>query len=97
MSESVCRSQRGTIWNWYEQYASDVCDNKLAGDYRSRERGFRLVEEVEDSIITDPDPFRIYRGESRRHLPGFSQIVFRSRCHPDATGIGVRLAEVIDD
>lgn len=46
MSESVCRSQRGTIWNWYEQYASDICDNKLASDYRSRERGFRLVEEV---------------------------------------------------
>lgn len=97
MSKSVCRLCRGTVWHWYAEFASDVCHHKLDGDYLSRQRGFRLVEEVEDSVLTDPNPLRVYRGESWHHWSGFSQIVFRSRCDPDAMGIGVRLVEEVID
>ena len=101
MSEPACCSYRGTVWSWYEEFASDVCCHKLAVDYLSRERGFRLVEEVEDpkTTLSEPGSLRAVRGgeprASRRGASGTNiggaRVGYRSR------NLGLRLVEEVID
>ena len=98
MSKPVCRSYRGTIWNWYEEFASHVCRHNLGGGYRSQERGFRRVEVVgsTDSMVSEEDCLRPIRGD----VWYFStKSVASGKGGPDSYRkgyLGIRLVEEVD-